>query len=287
MELYRKYPKYISLACCCVLACIVFIQSIPLLPTHNLRVYFLNVGQGDAVLIVTPNGNTLLYDAGPPGDALVRELDHILPRGMRTLDAVVLSHPDADHIGGLTGLTSRYSIRRYIDTAYFHPSALFADTQEYLEKISYERFRVRSESYLALGGGVYITLIQMEMDGADANNGSIAMHVRYGNSSILCTGDMDSHTEEYLVSRYGKQLQGNVLKAGHHGAKTSNSERLLRAASSTYVVISAGENNSYGHPHVPALARMAYVGATPIETAKEGTILFSCDWNRCTQKSSQ
>jgi beta-lactamase superfamily II metal-dependent hydrolase len=254
--------------------------------TRVLRVYVLDVGQGDAVLVVAPNGNTLLYDSGPPGEALLRELDTVLPRRNAALDVVVASHPDADHIGGFLGLKTRYHIGQYIDSTYFHPSSLFADTQEYLSVQSRERFRVQKKSYISLGAGVFVSLSSVQQGGTDANNGSIIMQVFYGKSHLLCTGDMDSHSEEKLVNMYGTMLQSTILKAGHHGAKTSNSESLLRVVSPHFVAISAGKNNSYGHPHVPALARMAYVRAQIFETRKEGRLVFECTIERCNKKSS-
>lgn len=245
----------------------------------ELRVSVLNVGQGDAIFIEGPTGTQMLIDGGL-GHAVLRELASVMEPTDRSIDVVVESHPDADHIGGLPAVFDRY------DVSYFLEPGMHADTPAYaaLEfAVDHEPgvhwLPARRGMHIDLGGGAYADILFPDRDpsGLEANDSSIGMRVVYGETSFMLTGDMPADIEEWLVELDGERLESDVLKAGHHGSKTSTSNAWLAAVQPSIVAISAGEDNSYGHPHAEVTDRIREDGAEIVSTIEDGTITFISD----------
>lgn len=250
-----------------------------------LTVSFLDVGQGDAILIEGPTGVEVLVDGGPDR-SVVRELPRLLGPLDRQLDMVVATHPDKDHIGGLPDVFLLYEVDALLTPG------LASDTD------GYDRFvaTVSNESglvpYLAhagqkisLGGGAYMEVLYPNKDVSRlrvTNDAAIALRVVYGETSFLLTADLPSTIEDTLVSEEG--IQSDVLKIGHHGSKYSTSEAFLRTVAPRVAVVSAGKGNTYGHPAPEVLERVQKQGAEIVSTIEEGTITFVSDgmslWRR-------
>lgn len=261
-------------------------------PRHGqLTVAFLDIGQGDAIYIESPTGNQVLVDGGPVGGPLLARLGEVMPFYDHSIDVVAGTHADADHIGGLTSVLSRYAVGRVM-----FPGLLAKDTQVYrsftdaAKKYAKEVTPTRRGQWLELGGGATLTVLWPDPHAplSDSNDESMVAVLSYGSTAYVLTGDAPQWVERQLVLRGGTEggplyssggppsveLRAQVLKAGHHGSKTSSAPEFLAAVHPKYAVISAGRGNRYGHPHEEVLARLAAVGARILRTDDSGTIII-------------
>lgn len=249
----------------------------------ELTVTVLDVGQGDAILLRGPTGVTVLVDGGPDASVL-RELGAALPYGTHHIDAVVETHPDADHIGGLPEVFARYDIRYFLSpgipdkTNAAAALAAAASAEPGLHEVAARRGMRLTLGGLPGQGGAYADILWPDRDPAkfDTNFGSVTMHVVYGSTSFMLMGDLPSPIENYLVRLDANdgELPSSVLKAGHHGSKTSTSDAWLAALSPRIVAISVGAGNRYGHPSQETLDRIASIGARILRTDQSGRIIF-------------
>lgn len=280
----KKYPRRV-IACAAVLLLLIVIIVWAHATPSALSIAFLDVGQGDAVLITAPNGNRLLYDAGPGTRAVLPALSKELSYFDRRIPFMIASHPDSDHIGGFVDVLQRYTPLVFLDGHTLSGSAEFAALDDLLTSAHIERRTLQSGSQLSLGAGVLIEVLGPTQDARkeelSSNDSSVVLLVQYGSSKILLTGDLESKEEARLVATYGSRLHATILKAGHHGSKSSSSETFLAAVAPKYVVISAGKNNKFGHPHEAALARIRATHAEIVSTLGGGSIHFSCSLAAC------
>lgn len=247
-------------------------------PTPYLQVSFLSVGQGDAILIETPEGVQVLIDGGPDS-AVLRELAKEMSFFDRTLDMVIGTHQDLDHVGGLVEVLAQYEVTALLLTegegASVAAKRFLADATTEGAEVTY----ARAGQMFTLGASTTLTILSPSDDTTnwDSNTGSIVVLLTYGEVSFLLTGDAPQGIEEYLVQLYGEQLEAEVLKLGHHGSNTSSAESFLQAVSPLYAVVSAGKSNRYGHPHPDVLERVdAATGARVLDTMS-GSVSFLTD----------
>lgn len=245
---------------------------------RELTVSFLDVGQGDAILIEGPTGIELLVDGGKDRSVL-RELPRVMGPLDRSIDMVLATHPDADHIGGLPDVLARYRVSSVLMPARGTDSPQAARFADAIAKEPNASGRiVESGQRIHLGGGAYADVLYPDENAAtlrETNDASVMLRVVYGETEFLLTGDAPAWAEDRVVKTYGDKLRSDVLKAGHHGSRTSTGDMLLAATDPTYVVVSAGKDNSYGHPHEEVVARVLRAGATVLSTIDSGTITFS------------
>lgn len=257
------------------LICVVTLWLAFYSPTRQAKIVFLDVGQGDAIYIEVPNGNQMLIDGGMT-NAVLRELSAVLPWFDRSIDVVLATHPDADHIGGLVDVFERYAVEQYIDNGVNNDTAPYIALENAVSKEKSVRTVARRGMVIDMGGGVVVRVLfpNRDMAGVETNTGSIILRLDYGESSVLLTGDSPIAIEEYLVSLNAKELDVDVLKLGHHGSKTSSAEVFVSAASPDVAVISAGKDNRYGHPHKEVLDTLGRLKVPSRSTAEEGRIEF-------------
>lgn len=255
---------------------------------HTLRVSFLDVGQGDSILIQGPTGVRMLVDGGPDR-SVVRELPKLMGPLQKTIDVMVETHPDKDHIAGLADVLETYEVKNILSPG------LASDTNVYGRLVSTVESEPGIQSYLAragmrihLGGGAYADVLYPNKDVSRlkaTNDASIVLRVVYGKTSFMLTGDMASIIEEELVrSAWAGELKSDVLKVGHHGSKYSTSDVWLRAVSPSVAVISAGKGNAYGHPAPEVLLRIQKQGTRILSTMDQGTITLVSDGTRVVEK---
>lgn len=245
-----------------------------------LTVSFLDVGQGDSVFIEAPNGNQLLIDGGR-NDFVVSELSGGLDFGDKIIDVVLSTHPDGDHIGGLPEIFDRFDILNYVD------NGAKGDTGTYLslsDRVSSESSRyIKAERGLVIvldkEKNIYFQVLAPDKNFTfgDTNDMSVVGRLVYGESSFMLTGDASKAVENILVYSDPDLLDSDILKAGHHGSKTSSGLLFLEKVSPEISIISAGQDNTYGHPHVSVIENIKKVDSEILETSKEGTITFQSD----------
>lgn len=249
---------------------------------QGLTVTFFNVGQGDSILIEGPTGVQVLVDGGPDSSA-VRELGLRLPFWDRTLDAVVATHPDKDHIGGLAEVLDRYDVGHIIEPGIENDTRAWESFVRAVEEekgASASHVLARAGQRLDLGGGAYADILYPDRDVSnvkDTNAGSIVMRVVYGDRAFMLTGDAPSKVEQELFLKWGYGLHADVLKAGHHGSKTSSLPDFVESVGPSVVVFSRGCDNSYGHPHDGVVALFKKLGVQIRDTCEEGTISITSD----------
>jgi competence protein ComEC len=246
-----------------------------------LTVRFLDVGQGDAIQVITPDGYEMLIDGGPSASVL-RELASGRSFFDRSIDVVIATHPDTDHVAGLVDVLKRYDVGMIIETAVHHdaPAAVaFLDTSG---SEAARRISAQAGQTIMLGASTTVRILSPQGDTTDweTNTASVVVQVVYGDIEFMLTGDAPSSIEEYLTGAVGANLKSEVLKLGHHGSDTSSSEVFLEAVGPQYAVVSAGKDNRYGHPHAEVLRRVSEAGSRIVSTAEQGTITFNSDGRR-------
>ena len=243
-----------------------------------LTVAFLDVGQGDSIFIETPNGTQVLLDGGP-NKKVLRELSELMPFYDRSIDMIITSHPDMDHIGGVPDVLRRFEVEHIMIPGVGSDTKVYEEminvVQEKNIEILYAR---RGQIYLDQENNIYLDILFPDRDvaGFDKNLASIVAKLVYGEATFLFTGDSPTSIEEYLIGLDPTALDVDVLKLGHHGSKTSTSPDYLGYTSPDYAIISAGKDNSYGHPHEEVLDALLQFDIKYFETS-EGTIVFECD----------
>ncbi len=255
-------------------------------PDSRLHVFFLDVGQGDAIFIQTPSHRQILIDGGPSPEAITNELGPRMPFWDRSIDLVVLTHPHDDHIAGLVEVLRRYQVGQVWESGLEYDSPAYDEWRKLIEDKGIECTVARAGLRIELGDGVRLDVLhpQAEMlqgTSSDVDNNSVVLRLVYGQVSFLFTADIFQEAEHFLLSE-GAEINGEVLKVCHHGADTSSSAYFLEAVEPKLAVISVGADNSFGHPHPEVMARLAQrVGAEAIYlTAERGTIELISDGQR-------
>ena len=240
-------------------------------PGH-LRIDMLDVGQGDAILLTTPRGTQILVDTGPSGLRLARQLGAVMPHWDRTIELVLLSHPQEDHIGGLPALTSRYRVRTVVTTGDRNDTrtaALAAAAVEGRESVA------RAGDHFTVDGVHFTVLWPKEGTGGSLNDRSLIVLVEYDGVRLLLTGDSERSAHRELLA---SGLAGvEILKVPHHGSRTSD-PNFLALANGGLALISVGAGNPFGHPHPGTLA--ALEGATVARTDTDGRIRVDVESGR-------
>jgi competence protein ComEC len=243
-----------------------------------LEVRFLAIGQGDAIFIQTPKFHQILIDGGP--DKLILEkLSKLMPFWDRTIDLVILTHPQKDHLAGLIEVLKRYRVLNILWTGVFVDSFIFQEWQKRLtlekaneiiaeagQKIIFEKLIF---DVLNPGQGVAYKFFK------NSNDTSLVLRAHFGESSFLFTGDIEKKVEENLINQKIK-IESDVLKVAHHGSKSSSVQEFLEKVSPFLSVISVGFNN-YGHPHQEVLERLEKIGSQILRTDREGDIILKTD----------
>lgn len=245
-------------------------------PSQTLRVSFLDIGQGDSILIQGPTGVTMLVDGGPPGGGVLRELGKRMPFFDRSIDAVVETHPDADHISGLIDVLERYHVGEFIEPGIPNTTKASQNLVAEVARKHPQDILARRGMRLILGGGAYADILfpDRDLSKTETNTGSIVMHVVYGATSFYLNGDSPQMIEKYLVSLDGNALESTVLKAGHHGSKNSSAPEFVQAVAPEYGVFSRGCDNKYGHPAPVVVSLFKSLGIPTFDTCTQGTITF-------------
>lgn len=278
VNLVRKHTKEVVIGVLVLSNVFVWLAVYQRKSGDILSVYFLDVGQGDAILIDSPTHKQVLIDGGKNRKVL-SEISKVLLFGDKTIDVVIGTHPDADHIGGLPEVISRYDVGLFLEPGVKSDNNIDDELKKRIEDKNIPSILARRGMVLNFGDGIRLTILfpTQEVSNWETNRASIVAKLEYGGKSFLLTGDSPIDIENVLVKINSEILDIDVLKAGHHGSRTSTAAAFATAVSPQYAVISAGKNNSYGHPHQEVLNNLASVGAQVLNTAQSGTIKFQTD----------
>ena len=267
-----------------LIAAVAVWMAIAVRPDDRLHIYFCDVGQGDAILIKTQQNSQILVDGGPD-DKVLECLSQALPFYDHDLDLVILTHPHADHLGGLIEVLRTYQIKKLIFWQIPYESA---DFQEFVDLVRQKNLPVEKVvvgDVLALDQQsrveVWYPLSDEELkllgvgfspyDGEDVNDSSIVFRLVCGNFEVLLTGDAPQSVQELLLQQ-GVVKESDVLKVAHQGAKDGLARDFLEKVNPQLAVISVGEDNRYGHPHAGTLEELQNAGVEVKRTDQDGTI---------------
>lgn len=233
----------------------------------DLEINFIDVGQGDCTLVTTPCGKNLLIDAGgspywmgedrwDPGENVV--VPYLMENSIKTLDMLIVSHPHGDHFGGMFAVLNSVKVLNFIDNGYLEGDPDYSDLLKIVEnkKIPYDQFK--EGDTFEIEPNIFLIVYYPPRNGfpfEGANNSSIVAKIRYKNFSVLFPGDIEIEAENYICSKYKKELNSTVLKVPHHGSRTSSSVQFIKCVSPEVAVICCGKNNMFGHPHNEVVAR--------------------------------
>jgi competence protein ComEC len=250
------------------------------IPDNFLEVYFFDVGQGDSIFIETPAGRQVLIDGGPDKTVLA-ELNQVMPLYDRTIDLVVLTHPDADHITGLVEVLEYYQVDSILSSGFQKETAVYQRWRQIISQKDIRLILAQAGQKIIFPAGPTLEILWPEQSlikslAQKANNISVVGRLVYDQMEFLLTGDIEKDIEQCLVSRWPvDRLRSDALKVPHHGSKTSSSQEFLEAVNPQVAVISAGQDNRYGHPHPEVLERLKYFSV--YRTDRDGRIKISTD----------
>ena len=247
-------------------------------PSAELAVHFIDVGQGDASLIMC-DGHAMLIDAGDNSKGTALQL-YLTKQGVKKLDYLVLTHPDADHIGGADVIITKFDIDHIFMSDYTQDTKTYEEVLNALKQKN-ERWALPAVGdTFTLGDAVFTILAPLDTY-SNPNDSSIALMLTHGENKFLFTGDCGENAEDDLVVG-GQNLSADVYQVGHHGSRYSSSQTFMDAVSPTYAVISCGEDNSYGHPSAEALNRFRAMGIQVFRTDEQGSIVAVSDGTEIT-----
>jgi competence protein ComEC len=274
-------PKWLVLPL--LIAAILVWSAALTMPDDRLHVSFLDVGQGDAILIQTPSGQDILIDGGPDSQRINLELSERLPFWDRTIDLVVCTQPHADHVTGLIDVLQRYKVKQVLDPGVSYDSAIYQEWLRLIEDKEIEYGIAWSGQEIDLGNGIKIEVLNppeslWEGTSDDVDNNGVVLRLSWGQVSFLLTADIRAEAEFELIGQRAN-LRSTVLKVAHHGSETSTSQQFLAAVDPQVAVVSVGEGNPFGHPSSEVRGRLIdRLGEdNGYRTDEDGTIEFITD----------
>ena len=244
---------------------------------HNLRLHFIDVGQGDSSLIITPNGNTILIDAGDEAHAK-KVLSYVREQGIEKLDLVIATHPDADHIGGMDKVIKNFDIGVFAMPDVSAKTNQYKQIQRELKAKKMRATRLYQGDEVQIDDDIDFEILSpvkgKKYD--DTNEYSIVAKIVYKDTSFILMGDATMENEVDIINNV-PDIDIDVLKLGHHGSSTSSSDYFITKTSPNIAIISCGKNNKYGHPHQEVMRVLKKHGVTPYRTDEMGDIVITSD----------
>ncbi|MFH1404732.1 MAG: MBL fold metallo-hydrolase [Patescibacteria group bacterium] len=241
---------------------------------HELHIWFFDVGQGDAIFITTPQGKQILVDGGPSSSVL-KKLEGVMWPWDRSIDAIIITHPDADHVSGLVDVLERYEVDMIYETGARNSTLVSkaldeiilttGTRQEFVEfgdEIKYDDLKIKFLFPDEISTGIQVI---------NSNDFCVVAELVYNNTQVLLTGDITQEQEGIVSVRSGDI---DILKVAHHGSASSTGSEFLRSTKPEFAVISVGENNKFGHPSFEVIHRLTQQGSELFRTDLDGDILL-------------
>jgi len=244
---------------------------------HNLQFHFIDVGQGDSSLIITPKGKTILIDAGDEAHAK-KVLSYVREQGIEKLDLVIATHPDADHIGGMDKVIKNFDIGVFAMPDVSAKTNQYKQIQRELKAKKMKATRLYQGDEVQIDDDIDFEILSpvkgKKYD--DTNEYSIVTKIVYKDTSFILMGDATMENEVDIINNV-PDIDIDVLKLGHHGSSTSSSDYFITKTSPKIAIISCGKNNKYGHPHQEVMRVLKKHGVTPYRTDEMGDIVITSD----------
>lgn len=244
---------------------------------HNLRFHFIDVGQGDSSLIITPKGKTILIDAGDEAHAK-KVVSYVREQGIEKLDLVIATHPDADHIGGMDKVIKNFDIDVFAMPDVSAKTNQYKQIQRELKAKKMKTTRLYQGDEVQIDDSLDFEILSpvkgKKYD--DTNEYSIVAKIVYKDTSFILMGDATMENEVDIINNV-PDIDIDVLKLGHHGSSTSSSDYFITKTSPKIAIISCGKNNKYGHPHQEVMRVLKKHGVTPYRTDEMGDIVITSD----------
>jgi len=236
-----------------------------------LKIYFLDIGQGDAIFIEVPNGNQVLIDGGPD-NKVIQELAKVMPFYDHDIDMVIATHPHADHIAGLIEVLERYNVKNVLQAKEDYNSPVVPAWRDAVKNEKTNEIEAIAGKIIELGNGVVLKIIYPEesLEGQtvkNPNNSSVVMMLDYKETEILLVGDIEAKVEKELLD---DDIDADILKVGHHGSKTSTTAGFLEKVSPQIAFIEVGSKNKFGHPSPEVIQRLENSGIKYYRTDLDG-----------------
>lgn len=250
-------------------------------PTENpsknavIEVHFLDVGQADSILIKTPDGKSMLIDAGNNADGQA-VVSYIKSQDISKIDILVGSHPHEDHIGGMDNVINSFDIGQIYMPRISHTTQTYEDVLTAIKNKGLKVTAPTAGTSFNIGEAKCTILAPTSEKYDDINNYSIVIRLQYGNTSFLFAGDAEEISEREMINK-GFDLSADVLKIGHHGSSSSTSPDFLKKVSPKYAVISVGPENDYGHPSAEVMNRLKNANIPVYRTDESGTVICTSD----------
>lgn len=248
-------------------------------PSQSLKVAFLDVGQGDAIFIVLPNGEQVLIDGGPNSTVLA-QMSHYMPPLDRKIEHVILTHPHADHLNGLIKVLERYEIGTIYEARISYDSVAYKSWQEQISLKKIPRREISQNDVLEWGEVDFQVLwpTSSVLGGngeSNINNSSVVGRLVYRQTAFMLTGDAETEAQSALCAFGSEKLKSDVIKVAHHGSQNGTVVCFMEAVSPSWAIISSGQDNKFGHPHAIALRILEDFIAQPniLKTMEQGTIV--------------
>lgn len=250
------------------------------IPNGILEISFFDVGQGDSILLELDQNKQVLIDGGP--DKLIMEkLSEEMPFYDKTIELLILTHPDKDHITGLVSVLEFFNIGHILTGGAETDTIVYKKWRELVSEKQIPVSSAGAGQKIILDNSIALEVLWPETESHNgfykANNKSVVLKLNYGEVDVLLTGDIEKKIERILVDQFGESLESDILKVAHHGSKSSSIEDFLNQVKPVASIISAGEDNWYGHPHDPVLRRLGQFCETIYRTDKQGTIKILTD----------
>jgi len=285
VKAWSRFPKKWLIPSLLIIAILVW-SVVLTIPDDKLHVSFLDVGQGDAIIIQTPNHQNILIDGGPDPQKINLELSKKLPFWDRTIDLMISTQPQADHITGLVEVLQRYKVKQVLESGFPYDSYIYQEWLNVIEDKQIKHKITHAGQEIDLGNGTKLEMLNppaklFQGTSHDVDNNGVVIKLRWDKVSFLFTADIRDEAEFDLISQRAN-LKSTVLKVAHHGSKTSTSTQFWAAVDPEIAVISVGANNTFGHPSSEVMERLG----EKLEkdevylTSEDGTIEFITDGER-------
>ncbi len=288
MMIFRNYKSVVALTVFLVIGGLAIGLSAAAASTDPLRIIVMNVRQGDSTLIITPQGKTMLIDAGQSGSkyapydaAQTTVIPMLESLGVKKIDVMVCTHPHEDHVGGLPAVMKKFPVGVLYDSGFDHTASNY---QKMLELARDQKIPVKipiTGDLIPLCDSVTVRVLGPTLPvnrrfDTNPNNHSVVVRVEYGNFSFLNTGDAENELEGRIIST-GARLKSTVLNTGHHGSRTATGAEFFALVDPEVAIISAGKRNRFDHPHWDTMSRLRRTGTRVMRTDYHGHIMVTSD----------